>query len=681
MKKEILNTLKTFSKHYHDIFPLTAAGLSLKKRNKLAQDAWFASVAMKVGHKFHFLNRNDIQADTGANAYMPPESVDAIVSDLELEDFSGYHYYAPSQALASNIQRIYQHLGYLPDDYKIDVQLDANMSGSRKTPFTMTYGLGTTQIFDATLASLIQNKRDVILVPTPTYGLFIPLIEKHAKIKTIPYQPGGEDAYLTILEEAVKQAELENLEYYKALVSIKKAQLPSAKKNKDINKCKQIMSDLSKLLSDEDKPISEVQLECDTAVEQYNALIKLLKKDGIINKAMKSQLQLELLPRVRAMYSMNPMTPSGKVQTQAEIDALALVLMKFPAVTVIEDVIHRGISLDFSKEMGTYTKTTLVDRTLVLDGLSKIFDLARARAAFLIGHQSFILPIAHKLHETNCTMNGATSAFLEGIYALPNDKFKAHLIDLSQSYQARFNIVKAMVYGIDSFPKPERRKFVNQFYAENATIAGKHRKGLFVGIPDLTFYMQPEAGYFVLLDFSAYVGMYLGDIKMNTGMDFRNALFCLADVNTIPDILCFDDPGEGKAYLRFSLSIDNEIDMVEALLRIKALLSYCSDKPLFHKLEDKGKAEPEPEAEAVLALSSSLRKAIERLDRELPIEQKELSRPIEILGARKRGMAQNNTTNKRQCNESNAISTVECSKVRKSIRFRQRPGRYRTPFD
>lgn len=677
MKKEILKALKDFSADYKDTFPSPEAGLSLKKRNKLAQVTWFSSEAIRIGHKLHVLNQEDIQADTGNNAYMPPESVDRIVGNLELADFSEYHYYEPSQKLANNVQRIYQHLEYLPDDYKIDVRLSQIMLSKRKTPYTMTYGLGTTQIFDATLASLIQNKRDMVIVPTPTYGLFIPLIEKYAKINTIQYQAGTTENYPAKLEQLIYNAEIENLEYYKEVVNFKKIQLASLKKNKDIIKCKQILVSLSKLLNDSEMTVSEIQIDCDSIVQSYTAIIKEIKKNGVISKAMKMQLQLEPLPRVRAIYSMNPMTPSGKVQTQAEIDALASVLMKFPAVTVIEDVIHRGISLDFSKEMGTYTKTTVVDRTLVLDGLSKIFDLARARAAFLIGHQSLILPIAHKLHETNCTMNGATIAFLEGIYALPNDKFKAHLIDLSQSYQARFNIVKAMVYGIDSFPKPERRKFVNKFYAENAKIPGKHRKGLFEGIPNLSFYMKPEAGYFVLLDFSAYVGMYLGDIKMNTGMDFRNALFCLADVNTIPDILCFDDPGEDKAYLRFSLSIDNEIDMVEALLRIKTLLSCCSDKPLFHQLD----AEAPAETEAVLMLRTSLRNAIERLDKELIIEKKELSEPIEILGARKRGLAQNNTTNKRQCNESNAISTVEFSKVRKSIRSRQRPSRYRTPFD
>ena len=226
----------------------------------------------------------------------------------------------------------------------------------------------------------------------------------------------------------------------------------------------------------------------------------------------------------------------------------------------------------------------------MLDGISKIFSLARARASILIGHRSLITPIAHSLHLKNCTFNAASNAFLNGVYKLKPEEFKNHLNELSRDHQKRFNLFKAVLFGQGDFSKKEFEAIKKDFN----TVYEKERKPkkltkpqkelMFSGIDNVKLYCEPEAGYFVLIDLSAYVGQYLGAVEMRTGMDFRNAFYNLADVNSLADVMCYDAPEKGKAYIRYTLSIDSEIDMVEGLLRIKKVLAQC--KPTAMKMPD-----------------------------------------------------------------------------------------------
>jgi hypothetical protein len=340
------------------------------------------------------------------------------------------------------------------------------------------------------------------------------------------------------------------------------------------------------LLSKSHNSTQDKMTQIDKCVQQYNEILQDLKKKKIISPAIKSRYKLEVMPRVRAFYHVNPSMPVGKIFTQKMINSIASVLERYNDITLIEDVTHRGIVLDNTKKTGSFTHSKIVNRTIVLDGISKVFGAARARAAFAFGERSLIAPIAHSLHMRNCTLNGASNAFLEGVYKLDPEKFEAHLVDISEGYQNRLKLIKSVIFGLNILDDTDRRKVKTEFielFNEDKSNKPSNQKidYIFSGIPGLKLYSEPEAGFFVLIDFSHYVGKYLGSVRLQSGMDFRNAIYTLADVNTIADIMCYDSPGKDNVYLRYSMSIDSTVDMVEGLLRIKKLLSYTKDNQLF----------------------------------------------------------------------------------------------------
>lgn len=599
-KKEKLGPLKKlligFSQGYAEKYPPSSFEWSLKKKNQHAQEAYMSGILpdLKESYFFKTLSKEEIPADTGTNAFLPPESVENIVKKFEFKDFEAYIHYQPKQKLASRVEAIYKHLNYLPKDYKIDVELESETATEKKltSNYVMTYGHGTTEIFDTILEQHIKNKRDSIIVPTPTYGLFIPLMRKYCKIKTLPST--GEnlgEINPNELKALIEKTENENIDYYKDFFSGKYGQLTNALvKIKELSDFKAFSNQLNVLNNFlKEKKHANILKNIDTLsaeIEKFNQLVSRFKKEGKVNAAFKANWLLDSVPRVRSLYFVNPSMPSGKLGSQANVDKIAKILNKYPSINIIEDVTHRGIVLKNNLTTGTFTKTSVVDKTLVLDGISKIFGLARARASILIGHRSLVTPIAHSLHMKNCTLNAASNAFLNGVYKLTPDEFKKHLDELSCDYQKRLNLLKAVMLGESNFSKKEFEKIQKEFNSnyENINNGKKltvsQKELIFSGIDKLTLYCEPESGYFVLIDLSAYVGQYLGDVKMRTGMDFRNAFYNLADVNSLSDVMCYDEPEKGKAYIRYALSIDSEIDMVEGLLRIKKVLAQCKPNPM-----------------------------------------------------------------------------------------------------
>ncbi len=580
-----------FSQGYAKKYPASSLEWSLKKKNQHAQEAYMSGVLPDLKETWYFqtLSNKEIQGDTGTNAFLPPESVENVVKNFEFRHFEAYVHYQPKQKLANRIEAIYKHLGYLPEDYKIDVELESETATEKElsSDYVMTYGHGTTEIFDTILEQHIKNKRDSIIVPTPTYGLFIPLMRNHCKIITLPStsENSGEiNPYA--LKKLIEKTEKENIEYYKDYFYSKYNSLTQAllkiKKKSDFDNFTKLINAIYNVLKEKKHETDFKKTDIlSSSIEKFNQYVCRLKKEGKVNAAFKTNWLLEPVPRVRALYFINPSMPSGKLGEQAAIDKIAKVLNKHPSVNVIEDVTHRGIVLKNNLTTGSFTKTSVMDRTLILDGISKIFGLARARASILIGHRSLITPVAHSLHMRNCTLNGASNAFLNRVYKLTPEEFKNHLNELSRDYQKRLNLLKAVLFGLGDFSKKEFEKIKGSFYAsyekESKTkkITDPQKQLIFSGIDNVKLYCEPEAGYFVLIDLSAYVGQYIGAVEMRTGMDFRNAFYNLADVNSLSDVMCYDSPEKGKAYIRYALSIDSEIDMVEGLLRMKKVLAQC----------------------------------------------------------------------------------------------------------
>ena len=85
----------------------------------------------------------------------------------------------------------------------------------------------------------------------------------------------------------------------------------------------------------------------------------------------------------------------------------------------------------------------------------------------------------------------------------------------------------------------------------------------------------PESGFFIMLDFSDFIGKYFFDQQLQTSNHFQWLLKTVCGIDTISAEQCF---GPQFCQLRFSLSIE-EAEMKEACARIQRVVYLLTDTP------------------------------------------------------------------------------------------------------
>ena len=93
-------------------------------------------------------------------------------------------------------------------------------------------------------------------------------------------------------------------------------------------------------------------------------------------------LEAAITPRTRLLVLCTPNNPTGAVYSQADIEALAQVLLRHPQVAVIADEIYNKIC--YTGQCATWaSQTALFDRLVLVNGVSKAFAMTGYRVGWL----------------------------------------------------------------------------------------------------------------------------------------------------------------------------------------------------------------------------------------------------------------------------------------------------------
>jgi aspartate aminotransferase len=176
-------------------------------------------------------------------------------------------------------------------------------------------------------------------------------------------------------------------------------------------------------------------------------------------KLTPAQLEASLTPRTKWLMLNSPSNPTGAVYSRAELAALGEVLRRHPQVWVLTDDIYEKLvygTEPFTNLLGVLPE--LKDRTLVINGVSKVYCMTGWRIGYAVGPRELIK--AMTLVQGQSTNNANAVAQWAAVEALNGD----------QSCVARFR---------DAFR--ERRDFIVD------TLSAV--KGLAVDVPDGAFYV------------------------------------------------------------------------------------------------------------------------------------------------------------------------------------------------
>ena len=244
-------------------------------------------------------------------------------------------------------------------------------------------------------------------------------------------------------------------------------------------------------------------------------------------KITPAQLEAAITSKTKMVWFNTPCNPSGSIYSKAELEALAVVLRKYPHIFILSDEIYEYINFTNERVTSVAEIDGLYERTITVNGMSKAFAMTGWRIGYM-GAPEWIAKACAKV-QGQVTSGANAIAQRASIVALKAPKSKIQ-------------------YMVDEFKC--RRDLVLQLLNEI--------EGFKLNIPEGAFYVFP--------DISSFFGKTLRGRVINNATNFSLYLLEEAMVATVT----------GEAFgdancIRFSYAA-SEKDLREAIHRIKESL-------------------------------------------------------------------------------------------------------------
>src|ERR1700761_4642097 len=197
-------------------------------------------------------------------------------------------------------------------------------------------------------------------------------------------------------------------------------------------------------------------------------------------KITPAQLEKAITSKTRVFLFSSPCNPSGAVYNKSELEALAAVFRKHPAVTILSDEIYEYINFA-GKHESIAQFADLKDRVVIINGLSKGFAMTGWRLGY-IAAQPEIAKACEKLQ----------GQFTSGTNSIAQ---KSAVVALTADLTPSHDMVKEFT---------KRRKKTMELVRD---------------IPGLKCF-EPEGAFYIFPDVSSYFGKSDGVNKIQNSADF-----------------------------------------------------------------------------------------------------------------------------------------------------------------
>lgn len=550
------------------------------ERMQEVQEEWLSGGGEQFNLKaLQRLHQQAIDASAGSSSFLPPEEIEKNVRETAVIGWVEYTNHLPQNDVIKAADQYFKKIQVIDNHTQLEEYVyDQDLSDG----YFCYIGHGTTELFTAALKSIKKHSDDIVIVTDPTYGLFVPpLLHDNKGVEILKlnkeddYKPNANRLVELITSTNVRLEEQYFIEvkivsaFLTAFFQIHETVLPMQAKRSLSMQCESL------------KEILELpnlnHTKIDQATNSFNqALNSCLENIPSSDASLwQRKLMLPFCPRVRGYFHINPQMPLGIICNQKEINKIAETLNHFPDVTVIDDLTYYDLCFDNKVKPGTFAQSILKKKTLTLYSASKQFALAGTRTGIALGPQNLIQPIAKHSFNTVNTPSVFSSEVAFQIFKMNPKTREKYLNDTTSEYAFRRDFSISLLQGIEQVDNEEHHEKIKKTLSGLKINLGEQAT-LLKGIEGLTFPVIPQAGFFLLIDFTHYQNQYLGTTKLSTSRDFRNAFYSLTDLNTVPGeiMLHFDKP-----ILRFSFSLSPK-DILESVYRFKNVLSLCRAEPL-----------------------------------------------------------------------------------------------------
>lgn len=267
----------------------------------------------------------------------------------------------------------------------------------------------------------------------------------------------------------------------------------------------------------------------------YPQMVKLAEGEPVVIetgieqdfKVTPAQLEAAITPKTRVLILCSPSNPTGSVYSQAELAALAEVLLRHERIIVLSDEIYEHINY-----VGSHASIAscpgMKDRTVVVNGVSKAYAMTGWRIGFIAAPE-WIAKGCNKL-QGQYTSGPCSVSQIAATDAFAGDQTCVE--QMRQAFERRKTLIVKLAKEIPGFE-------VNE--------------------PHGAFYLFPKCSY--------YFGKRDGERVINDSTDFAMYLLEVGHVATVAGA-AFGAP----EYFRMSYATSDE-NIVEAFRRMKEVLA------------------------------------------------------------------------------------------------------------
>ena len=239
-------------------------------------------------------------------------------------------------------------------------------------------------------------------------------------------------------------------------------------------------------------------------------------------------LRKHLTPRSKALMLCTPSNPTGAVYSDAELAALARVVVESDLVAVVDEIYARISYVPVGRWLRAAPE--LAERSLIVDGVSKAYAMTGWRLGWLVGPQPIVEAAA--AIQSHLTSHPSSITQRAALFALHHDpQVEATVDEMVQTFRQRRDAIVEGLSKVDGFDCP-----------------------------------TPEGAFYVFPDARGLLNRPLGPNSkvVSSTIDLSAYLLDEALVNTVPGE-AFGTPG----FVRFSYALGMD-DLREGIHRIAA---------------------------------------------------------------------------------------------------------------
>lgn len=232
------------------------------------------------------------------------------------------------------------------------------------------------------------------------------------------------------------------------------------------------------------------------------------------------------IPRVVAFVNTNPNNPTGKVmgvKQEMLLKEIGEVCLK-RGVFIIDDLVYRDLTFDsqnIAKPIATIPG--MFRNTISLFGLSKSYGMASLRAGFVVADEVIIRELINRIFQGMDSAPDIVGRALAGAFNTSRKREKVYndyFSKLRNIYQEKYQLLKALVEGIDCINDNKLKENIRKKICSVVTDEKLQEKVL-AGLPYTKFpdNLEPESGFFAILDFTKVRGMKYKNMIINSERD------------------------------------------------------------------------------------------------------------------------------------------------------------------